>query len=357
MRGWLTAKLLAGSWRRVCHPSSITLPELESISPFLLESGTAALAYRRISGGSLANSSAGGELSAASLLHLMQGEVHDLHIISLYEQLAARAAAPLLIKGWSISRCYPVSGLRPFGDFDLVFAPGELKRHFSFFEQLGDRCGAIDLHEGVADLEDRSWKEICDHAQVVKVGSTSVSVLGPEDQLRQQCLHLLRHGAWRPLWLCDIATLLESAGPDFDIDYFLQGEKRRTAWVRAVIGAAVELLEARSGMLSVDAPPRWLRNAILKQWQSGICGDSHCRDSRPIMQQLRHPQSWPMALRSRWPNPIEAAMQLRQSPQSRIPLAVLQSLMIAQRAWGLLRRIPAAFWSRAAIPAVNLHVS
>ena len=46
-----------------------------------------------------------------------------------------------------------------------------------------------------------------------------------EDQLRQLCLHLLRHGACRPLWLCDVAVMLESLPGDFDWDRCLGGDR------------------------------------------------------------------------------------------------------------------------------------
>ena len=42
-----------------------------------------------------------------------------------------------------------------------------------------------------------------------------VRVLSPEDDLRFLCLHLLRHGAVQPLWLCDICVLLEARANDF----------------------------------------------------------------------------------------------------------------------------------------------
>jgi hypothetical protein len=238
-----------------------------------------------------------------------------------------------------------------------VFPPGHLVDALEFFAELGSDCGAIDLHDGLPDLDDRPWGEVWARSRRVALGQTWVRILGAEDQLRQQCLHMLRHGAWRPLWLCDVGASLEAAGPDFDTAYCLAGARIPTEWVQALIGIASELLDTRRDVLSVGPPPRWLLNAVLAQWATGICGDSHCRDPRPILQHALHPLCWGTALRSRWPNPIEAAGAMRQSPRSRLPRRLLQGLVVLRRAAGLLWRLPAAISPPTASLAASIHVS
>jgi hypothetical protein len=50
----------------------------------------------------------------------------------------------------------------------------------------------------------------------VELNGAKIRILGAEDHLRLLCLHLLKHGAWRPLWLCDVAAALESRPSSFD---------------------------------------------------------------------------------------------------------------------------------------------
>ncbi len=47
-------------------------------------------------------------------------------------------------------------------------------------------------------------------SQLVNLDGVDVRVPGLEDHLGILCLHLLHHGAFRPLWLCDIAAALET---------------------------------------------------------------------------------------------------------------------------------------------------
>lgn len=51
---------------------------------------------------------------------------------------------------------------------------------------------------------------------MIKLGETSIRVPAAEDHFRLVAIHLLSHGAWRPLWLCDIAAMLEDLPQDFN---------------------------------------------------------------------------------------------------------------------------------------------
>jgi hypothetical protein len=158
------------------------------------------------------------------------------------------------------------------------------------------------------------WDELFARSRLVPLGDEQVRVLCDEDHLRILCLHLLRSGAWRPLWLCDVALLLEKVqspmskvqsqirtgsrpgspagqprwgggsdrvglvqspmskvqGPGFDWDVCLGSDPLYADWVAVTIGLAHQLL----GVEVKDTPvaerakhlPRWLVPAVLKQW-------------------------------------------------------------------------------------------
>jgi hypothetical protein len=237
--------------------------------------------------------------------------------------LRCAGVEPLLLKGLSSVRLYAEPGLRPCGDIDLCVAPEQFDVAVSALNAAGERCAPVDLHQGVADLEDRSWEEVWCRARLEGIGAGRVRVLGREDQLRHLCLHLLRHGAWRPLWLCDIAAALESLPADFDWNYCLGGKRRLTEWVLCALGLACRLLGARFDppVLAEKALNLSRRTAalVLHQWDLGVVSDSHSGCTLPFAASLAHPADWLQALRRRWPNPIEAAFKMQARPQSWMP--------------------------------------
>ena len=132
-------------------------------------------------------------------------------------------------------------------------------------------CGVVDLHTGVADLEDRRLEELYERSRLVPLSDVEIRILGAKDQLRHLCLHLIRHGAWRPLWLCDVGAALESLPPSFDWDYCWSGDPRLTDWLRCAVGLASQLLDAQAP--SPADVPRWIVNSILQVWRRGAEGN------------------------------------------------------------------------------------
>ena len=167
--------------------------------------------------------------------------------------------------------------------------------------------GPVDLHEGFSDLDDRSPEELFARSRRVRLGDEEVPLLGPQDHLRLLCLHMLRHGAARPLWLCDVAVALECRGPDeFDWDGLLSGDRRRTEYVLVALSLARKLLGARLEDTPVEDRtrdlPRWLIPTVLRQWGAGF------RPREPVATYLRHPKGVLRELLRHWPNPIEATV-------------------------------------------------
>lgn len=315
----LSTALLAGAWRKEFTELSLSAEEFTEITPRLLSSGGGGLGWWRIRHTELRSSAAGIQLRQAYRLHTLQAAVHEQGIKQAVTFFRSKDIEPILGKGWAIARLYPNAGLRPYGDIDL-YVPSEKHRAAADALNAPDAPAvSIDLHSGSAELDDRSFDDLYDRSQLVNIDEVGVRVFGPEDNLRLLCLHMLRHGAWRPLWLCDLAVALETRPKDFDWDYFLSGDRRRTDWVACAIGITHQILGAqvddtpvawRAGHL-----PHWLVPAVLRQWESGQT--AHGLRER-MESYLLHPSGVLRALRLRWPNAIEATIGVR-GPFNELP--------------------------------------
>jgi hypothetical protein len=230
---------------------------------------------------------------------------------------------PLLAKGWAAARFYPAQGLRPYGDLDLYVWPEQYAVAMGALAGSAAQEAVVDLQRGFVDLDDRCPHTLYARSQLVRLGNVTIRIMGPEDHLRLLCLHLLRHGAARPLWLCDVGAALESRPADFDWAYFLSGDRRRAEWVICALGLAHQLLGARWGYaptaVQAYSLPRWLVPAVIRQWERTMMtyqSKSLCFPSKPIASYLHQPQGILGGLRERWRNPIEATMRRRGRPNN-----------------------------------------
>src|SRR5207302_3420550 len=130
---------------------------------------------------------------------------------------------PVVVKGGAVARLYGEPGLRPYGDLDLCVRPSDQAAARAALQAPDAPPVLVDLHSdysphqrGHSLMKDCRVEELYDRSQLVRLGEAEVRILGPEDHLRFLCLHMLGHGAWRPLWLCDIAVALEARPADFD---------------------------------------------------------------------------------------------------------------------------------------------
>jgi hypothetical protein len=199
----------------------------------------------------------------------------------------------------------------------------------------------------VADLKhDRTalsgaggWDALYARSRLVDLNESKVRVLGREDQLRFLCLHLLRHSAYRPLWLCDIAAALESAPADFDWEIALGDDALRRHWVTCVIDLARRLLGARCEGLPEEVKaaraPCWLFAEVLRQWERPTTADHLPRELMAVS--LRRPRRALPALVGRWPDPIKAVVGLslpfdeRARLPSQLKFYVIQSAAFLKR--------------------------
>jgi hypothetical protein len=312
--GQQLAAALAGSFCAAPPPLDLAPAHWDAVVGRLLDTGAGGLGWWRVRGSDRRTSPPSKQLQQAYRLHSLQAGMHEVQIPEVFKRCRAAGVEPLLAKGWAVARLYPEDGLRPYGDFDLFVRPDEYGAASALLAEFSGMGIAVDLHCGFPDLGDRTFAELRERSRLVGLGEGEVRILGPEDQLRHLCLHLLRHGAWRPLWLCDVAVALRSRPAEFDWNCFLKGDRRQADWLACVLGLAHQLL----GVRIEDTPvarrakrlPRWLAPSVLHQW-----GSSYTRylDGPPLAAQLRRPSGLPRALRARWPNPIEATVSMNGS--------------------------------------------
>jgi Uncharacterised nucleotidyltransferase len=255
--------------------------------------------------------------------------------------LRSSGIEPILIKGWAIARAYAETGLRPSGDIDLCLSP---EQHAKARMALNTECREylVDLdHDVLRRFGELNSEALYRHSEMVDLEGTQIRVLGPEDHLRILCLHLLKHGAWRPLWLCDIAAALESRPPKFDWDRCFGKNRRWADWIACAIGLAHRLLGAELG----DAPvqdrannlPGWLIPSVLKQWSRPYPANL------PLFTRQIKGSWWKpglvTAVRQRWPNPIQATIDAngRFDNRTRLPFQirhwVARAVKLGLHAW------------------------
>ena len=178
----------------------------------------------------------------------------------------------------------------------------------------------VDLHYGFLKFGLDQEEDLFARSELLKLGQTEVRILGAEDHLRVVSYHLMREGAWRPLWLADVAASLEARTRNFDWDYCL-GDKRQAQAVVSAISLAHLLLGAKVDDIPepqrLKKTPHWLIPAVLNEWGSPT-PSMPSRQAMPMLSHLRHQGDLLGGLRHRWPNAIEATTTMN-GPFNELP--------------------------------------
>ncbi len=287
------------------------------VAPLLDGSGAGALAWWSLRRSPLRECDVARGFRESYRAQALRAAVREVELESLFALLGAAGVDALLVKGWAAGLAYPEQGLRPAGDIDLYVRPGQYAAAREVLASPEGRRFWVDLHKGFGELCDDDAEELYARSRVLRLGGSRVRVPGEEHHLRLLCFHLLRHGAWRPLWLCDVAACLESRGEAFDWEYLLFRRDRRGAnWVLSALGLAESLLGANVK----DTPaahagrglPRWLAPCVLERWASPYAAEQAPHKHRaPMAAYLRRPRGVLKDLRRRWPGPVEATVAAR----------------------------------------------
>jgi hypothetical protein len=247
----------------------------------------------------------------AYLTSCAQAIQHEAELQRIAEALHDARIRSVLLKGWSVSRLYPEVGLRPSGDIDLWIDPGQHADAERIVRSLAPRCDVDLHHDQLRRFEDRSFAEVYSTCETIALNSVPVTVLPREDQVRFLCLHFLKHGGWRAIWLCDIAQTLRSCDHTFDWSLCLGTNARYAGWIASTLSLARELLGAdlpSGAPPSLSAgPPLWYTRAVLREW--GTPG----KLTAPALSFLRESPHRPSVVysffRGRWRNPVQAAVE------------------------------------------------
>ncbi len=338
-RGVLVARALQGAWRDLPPPLSISEAELISVAPMMLASGAGPLTWWRLRDSPLAQLPVMRELQEAYRMQVLRYAVREREIERLVELLQSIDAEPVLCKGWAAARLYPDMAVRPLGDIDIFVKPAQVPRARAALHDLRlGRGAAIDFQESATlALYRADVQTMYDRACTVAMGDVPVKVLSPEDHLSMLCVHFLSHGAWRPIWLCDIAAAMERITESFNWETCLGEDQRRAGWILSALACARQILGAQlatppSDLLHRSTAPRWLVPTVLKQWDvpyepmsNGLTGFT-----APMATYWRRPRGVWSALRERWPNPITATIRL-EGPLNNLPRLPFQLAYAALR--------------------------
>jgi hypothetical protein len=311
----LIADFLSGSWRDRQAPLDIPPEHLELTTALLFDSGGAGLGWWRIRETDLRDTPSARLLHQAFRLLALQANIHQTKVQKIFRLLRAEGVEPILLKGWAIARLFPQPGLRPYGDIDLFVHPRDSRAAHRVIDSEAARVCWVDLHTRIDELADTPAEDLFSRSKLVSCGDEQVRVAGAEDHFALLAIHLLKHGAWRPTWLCDLGLLLETMTSDFDWDLCLGNNKRRANWILSAIGLAHELVGAEIANEEIASRareiPAWLARRVLKEWETPFAGEQPPMSHRaPMRSYLRHPRGLLSDLARRWPNPILATVSV-----------------------------------------------
>jgi hypothetical protein len=344
-RAALVCIILRGSWRQTPTQSlNISESELDEVTPLLYGSGAAALGWRQLSHTELKTKPSSVLLQQAYRLLVLQSAIHEEKIQSVFRLLRESSIEPILVKGWAAASLYPERALRPYGDIDICVAPSDYKAAAAVLAGPAAAGCWADLHNGFSELKDREFDQLFARSRMVDLGEGNVRVLSDEDHLALMAIHLLKHGAWRPLWLCDISAAVESLPHGFDWDVCLGPSKRPATWIACAIGLAHRLLGAQVKDLPASIKnqklPNWLVTTVLREWENPFATNQPpMRHPLPMIAHLRHPNGVWKAVRDRWPNPIIATISVN-GKLNRAPRFPYQLANCVSRVAHLLAHLP-----------------
>jgi hypothetical protein len=342
----LLATTLEGAWRVEPARPEISADKLERVAPLLIGSGAASLAWWKIRRTELADTHAAQQLHEAYRYRTLRAAIQEREVETVFSLLERARVEGVLVKGWASARAYPEQALRPFGDVDVWVRAEQLEDARRALDVPEAARIQVDLHTRFDASDRRDFDKLYARGESVRIGEARVRVLAPEDNLRLQCVHLLRHGAWRPLWLCDVAAAVENRRADFDWSRVTEGDRRRARWVACCAGLAHKLLGANVGGTPFESEsrrlPRWLVPEVLRQWETPFPSmQAPMRYRAPMRKYLSRPRGLWRDLLNRWPNPIEATVQtggpFNELP--RWPFQLASGLARAGRFLGVARRV------------------
>ena len=333
--------LLHQSWKSNESDKQISKNQIKLVSKLLISSGAGALAWNSIKHQQhLQNLTEAAELKEVYRSAVFQKQLHQEALDYVFGELSAAGIQAVIFKGWALSHYYSPAHIRPCGDIDLFVRPHDFKgashclgkvAKLITHEKTGDSrfiieynsqqpiSHVVDLHKSLDRLGITCNDTLFDCA--VKANSQNPLIYIPsiEHHLRLVTVHFLRHGGWRPLWLCDIAALLDAVDADFDWQTCLGSDPQLSVWLTSTFALAAELMGVDKNKLPqqyITAFPSWFSDTVLREWNAPYPS----RFRRPTMSEsFKRPTQLFKELKARWPNPIYASIMMNAPLKHRTP--------------------------------------
>jgi hypothetical protein len=324
--GSTLAALLAGSWRSNTDTLASPREDLDEALGLAARCGCAALVWHPRQGDSPDLTAARIALLRQSRQHLALEDMRRQYALDrLGNAFVSAGLRVLVFKGPAVASAYHERFSRPYGDFDLIAHPDDRAATGALIAALSDTHASnpalgqyqldgelgfsVDFH---GELDPQRYPAL----PVARVFARAIAgpvpgLLQPcaEDHLRMVTLHLLRHGGTRPIWLCDIAALIEAAPATMDWNACLGEPGPIREWMLACFGAAQHLLDCRlpdAAALHGATAPCWFNHTLTREWEAF---DPATRVTNRLML-WRHPLRYLAAYRA---NAIKTGFMQRRS--------------------------------------------
>lgn len=269
---------------------------------------------------------------------LIDSKAKEHRLAELFRIFQSNSVDAVVLKGWAVGRFFPIERPRVYTDIDIALPPDDFHRVRRLLQESRLNF-QVDLHDGLRNLDTRSWADVFSSTQLIELNGTPVRLLSDEDNLRLTCVHWLTDGGVYKERLWDIFHLVQNRKPGFDWEHCLDsdGEIRRT-WVIAAIAAAIEYLEMDKGGLPVELRqtdlPWWFRETLENEWRLG----AYVRV--PLHVCLGSPKLMFQQIRRRFPpNKIAATVEI-EKPIDTGGRSLIQMRSLARRTFSLLLRLP-----------------
>src|SRR5215475_12932256 len=164
------AAILAGSWRLPpSRNATLSNENLHRYAVPLAETGGAALTWFRIRRHtSELSESVLNVYRAAYLGSTARAAAHEAELERVAQTFHSAGIRSILLKGWSVGRLYPESGLRPSGDIDLWVDPEQRRVADTILRDLAV-TQAVDLdHDQMHRFEEPSFGKFYDSCETAR---------------------------------------------------------------------------------------------------------------------------------------------------------------------------------------------